>query len=153
MNKDQITIKLLDSPPPYELLLLADPSTKLVNEYLSKGETYIALMAEETIGVYVLLQRDDKTREIKNIAVAEKYQGNGIGKMLLDHATSEAKEKGAHTLCIGTANSSTSQINLYQKKGFVLSEIKENFFIDNYTEPIFENGTQAAHLLMFSKKL
>mgnify|MGYP001254008061 CR=1 FL=1 len=38
--------------PPIELLLMADPSTRLVKKYVQRGETFIAKTNEEVVGVY-----------------------------------------------------------------------------------------------------
>ena len=73
-------------PAPMELLLLADPSVELINEYLIPGKCFVALLGEEIAGAMVLTEFDQSTMEIKNIAVAETYQGRGIGKRLLQYA-------------------------------------------------------------------
>jgi hypothetical protein len=40
---------------------------------------------------------------------------------------------------------------LYQKLGFVKSEIKKNFFLENYTELIIENGIQAVDMIILKR--
>ncbi|MER2171872.1 MAG: GNAT family N-acetyltransferase, partial [Psychrobacillus psychrodurans] len=39
---------------PMELLLLADPSKSIVEDYVAKGDCFIAESEEQIIGVYVL---------------------------------------------------------------------------------------------------
>ena len=56
--------------------------------------------------------------EIKNIAVREDRQGQGLGKKLLQEAIRVAKNKGYERIEIGTGNSSIGQLALYQKCGF-----------------------------------
>jgi ribosomal protein S18 acetylase RimI-like enzyme len=68
----------LDEPPPMHLLLLADPSRKLVEEYLGSGTCFIAVGDNRVIGVCVLLQKGPELIEIMNIAVDEQYHGRGI---------------------------------------------------------------------------
>ena len=63
-----------------ELLLLADPSTDLVQEYLGRGTCFVAEQDGEVVGVYVLLPTRPSTIELVNVAVAESHQGQGIGK-------------------------------------------------------------------------
>lgn len=138
---------------PYELLLLADPSKGLVDEYVKVSEVYIAIQNEETLGVIVLFPLTTETVEIKNVAVKQEYHGQGIGSFLIENAikvASLSKQKG---ICIGTANSSVAQLYLYQKLGFDITEIKRNFFTDNYLEPIYENGIQAKHMLVLTMEL
>ena len=151
----EILIRLLTKtePVPYELLLDADPSKDAVAKYLDLSEIYIALLKGKVIATFVLYPLDADTIEIKNIAVDENLQGRGIGKLLLHHATQIAISKGTKNLVIGTANSSIAQLYLYQKTGFEITSIKHNFFIDNYPEPLFENGIQCKHMLMLTKRL
>ena len=133
---------------PLDLLLLADPSQEQVMKYASNGECYVAVTRdEEVVGVYVLLQLDEQTAEIMNIAVAERKQGKGLGKKLILHALEGAKSLGVKKVEIGTGNSSIGQLALYQKCGFRITGIIENFFIQNYSEPIFENGIQCRDMV------
>ncbi|MFD2383035.1 GNAT family N-acetyltransferase [Paenibacillus xanthanilyticus] len=129
-----------DEEPPYELLLLADPSKPLVDGYLSKGSCHVAELDGETIGVFVLLEKHAGTLEIMNIAVAERYQGRGFGKALLAAAVEEARRRGAAFMEIGTGNSGFQQLYMYQKCGFRMMSIDHDFFVRNYEEPIVENG-------------
>ena len=152
MNKasnSEIDIYLLNNKEqlPLELLLLADPSEEQVMSYALKGECYVAAVSGEVVGVYVLLQKDEHTAEIMNVAVAEYMQGKGLGKKLVLHALEVAKTFGVKKVEIGTGNSSIGQLALYQKCGFQITGIIENFFIDNYPEPIFENGIQCQDMV------
>ena len=132
---------------PMTLLLLADPSEEHVMNYALKGECYVAIEASEVVGVYVLLQKDEHTAEIMNVAVAEPRQGKGLGKKLILHALEVAKTLGVKNVEIGTGNSSIGQLALYQKCGFQMTSIIENYFIDNYPGPIFENGIQCRDMV------
>lgn len=136
---------------PYNLLLLADPSKKIIDEYLVNSEIYNAKLNDEIVGVFVLYPLLNNSVEIKNIAVLDKYQGKGIGSLMLENAIQIAKKKKYVSIYIGTANSSIGQLYLYQKKGFDISEIKKDFFIENYSDPIYENGIQAKHMIMLEK--
>jgi len=138
---------------PYALLLGADPSKELVEKYLKSSEIYVARLANEIIGVYVLYPINSEKAEIKNIAVEEKFQGKGVGKLLLEDAFKLAKAKGYKQLIIGTGNSSVGQLYLYQKAGFEMTEIRWNFFIDNYPDPLYEDGIQVKHMIVLSKQL
>ncbi|RFS13816.1 GNAT family N-acetyltransferase [Emticicia sp. C21] len=152
---DNLIIKTLaeNEQIPYELLLSADPSLEAINMYLPNSTIYLAHIHNEVIAEYVLYPLSDDDIEIKNIAVLESYQGQGIGKLLLKDATRRAIDSGYKSLLIGTSNASIGQLYLYQQQGFELSGIKMNFFIDNYTEPIYENGIQCRHMIMLTKVL
>jgi aminoglycoside 6'-N-acetyltransferase I len=157
MNKDilkEILTGQLDKEPiPYELLLDADPSMEAIERYLPFSEIHVATLKDKVIGTIVLYPLNANELEIKNIAVEESLQGNGIGGLMLKYATEIAIAKRAKILVIGTANSSVAQLYLYQRNGFEITGIKQNFFLDNYPEPIFENDIQCKHLIMLSKQL
>jgi aminoglycoside 6'-N-acetyltransferase I len=142
-----------EEPIPYHLLLLADPSRSLVYSYLTTSSIYVAVADNQVIGEYVLYPIDKKAAEVKNIAVEEQFQGQGVGKLLLAHASKTAKAKGFRSLTIGTANSSVGQIYLYQQQGFLITGVKVNYFLDNYPEPIYENGEQCKDQLILTKEL
>ena len=63
-----------------DLLLLADPSQTIVEEYVQRGECFVAEMVGQIIGAYVLLPTRPETVELVNIAVIESQQGKGFGK-------------------------------------------------------------------------
>jgi aminoglycoside 6'-N-acetyltransferase I len=138
---------------PYDLLLLADETREAIKKYLGNSDIYIYEKHDKIIAVYVLQKVNNDTIEIKNIAVDPRYQGRGIGKLLLRDAATKAKEKGCNKIIIGTGDAATKQLNLYQKEGFEIFEIKKGFFLDNYPEPIYENGIQLKHMIMLKKKI
>ncbi|ETT72467.1 hypothetical protein C173_14035 [Paenibacillus sp. FSL R7-277] len=139
--------------PPTGLLLLADPSPKLVEDYVARGQCFVAEADQQVVGVYVLLPTRPETAELVNIAVNEEFQGQGIGKQLVNHAIQEAKRLGFKTLEIGTGNSSIGQLALYQKCGFRITGIDRDFFIRHYSEEIYENGMQVVDMIRLSQDL
>lgn len=143
----------VDEKPPIELLLLADPSESLVEEYVQRGECFVAEDEDQIIGVYVLLQTRPVTVELVNIAVIQTLHSNGIGKQLVFHAIQTAKSKGYKTIEVGTGNSSIGQLALYQKCGFRLAGVDRDFFIRHYSEQIFENGIPCRDMIRLSQDL
>lgn len=146
----QILFKLLDSVTqeiPYDLLLLADPSKQLIDDYIQRGKCYLAYHNDVLVGEYVLIHTHPQTLELVNVAVKEEYQGQAIGRRLISHAIEEAKRLAAKSLEIGTGNSSIHQLKLYQQCGFRITGIDHDFFIRNYSEPIFENGIQCQDMV------
>lgn len=138
---------------PYDLLLLADPSRTVVDNYLNRDYTYVAEQNNEIIGIVVLFPLDNKSIEIKNIAVREDFQKKGIGVVLLNHAEMVAQKLGYKFLIIGTADISGSPIVLYEKFGFCRYGVKKNFFVENYDEPIVDNGFQCIDMVMLKKEI
>jgi ribosomal protein S18 acetylase RimI-like enzyme len=140
-NKDEV---------PYELLLLADPSRDIVDEYLQRGQCFVAYINHKVVGAYVMIKTRPLTLELVNIAVSEEYQGRGIGKTLVFSAIDIAKKENAKVLEVGTGNSSISQLALYQKCGFRIVSIDRDFFIKHYNDKIHENGIQCIDMIRLS---
>lgn len=139
-------IKFLD------FLLLADESEEVVKTYLHQGEMYKISYEGQIVGVALFTFEQNSIVELKNISLAEKYRGVGLGKLFIAKAFMTYKEKGFQKMIVGTANSSIANLAFYQKAGFRMVEIKKNFFL-NYPEPIIEDGIQAIDMVMFEKEL
>jgi ribosomal protein S18 acetylase RimI-like enzyme len=148
-------IKKLDKNehPPMDLLLLADPSRKHIEDYLKRGDCFVAIFNKEVMGVFVLLPSRPLTVELVNVAVAEKQQGYGIGKQLVINAVKIAKELSYKTIEIGTGNSSIGQLALYQKCGFRIVGVDMDFFTRNYQEEIIENGILCRDMIRLAMEL
>lgn len=154
INKD-FTIEQVGSYQqiPFDLLELADPSQIQVNNYVKNGDCYVVRQGTTVIGVTVLNKLNSTSIEIKNIAIKTSFQGKGFGKLLLRYVDKISAQAGYKKLIIGTGNSSIGQLALYQKEGFEISYIKKNFFVENYTDSIFENGIQCKHMIILEKEL
>ncbi|WP_054954947.1 GNAT family N-acetyltransferase [Paenibacillus dakarensis] len=150
-----MNIRMLENneQPPMELLLLADPSEKLIQAYLYRGQCYVAGWEKEMIGVYVLLPTRPDTVELVNVAVDPSYQGQGIGKKLVLHALQTARQLGYATIEVGTGSTGANQLMLYQKCGFRMTGIDRDFFIRHYDEEIMENGMRLYDMVRLSQDL
>jgi ribosomal protein S18 acetylase RimI-like enzyme len=125
---------------PWDLLLLADPCRGLVEKYLRDALVLASTDRGEILGVVVITSLSHSSWEIKNLAVSPAHQGRGLGKALLRSALDLSKSRGAHEVWIGTGNSSLNQLGLYQRMGFRMVEIVQDFFTQHYAEEIVENG-------------
>ncbi len=139
--------------PPMHLLLLADPSPKIVRDYISRGECFIAEEGNQIIGIYVLLPTRPETVELVNVAVDEVHQGKGVGKQLVLDAVNTAKKNGYKTIEMGTGNSSIGPLALYQKCGFRITGVDLDFFTNHYAEEIIENGILCRDMIRLSQAL
>ena len=133
--------------PSRELLLLADESEASVNDYLPRSRCYAAFEGGQIIGQYLLLHTRPFTAEVVNIAVTPDRQRQGIGTALLRHAVRTAREAGFRILEIGTGDSGTGQIALYERCGFVRCGVDVDYFRKHYPAPIFENGVECRHMV------
>lgn len=150
-----IHIRLLrmGEDPPMKLLLLADPSVNHVQEYIQRGQCYVAELEEDIVGVYVLLPTRPGTAELVNVAVDEEFHGQGIGKQLVNHAVQSARSLGFATIEVGTGSTGVVQLALYQKCGFRMTSIDRDFFIRHYNEEIYENGMRLYDMVRLSQDL
>jgi len=138
---------------PYDLLLLSDDTKEAINKNLNKGELYIAKKNDEIIASFILKIIEKETIEIKNIAVTEKLQGKGYGTKLLNFIIDSSENRGFKKLIVGTCDQCNKEISFYKKAGFVIKDKRKNFFIDNYKDPIFENGLQIKDMILLSMEL
>ena len=95
-KKEHQTIRQLGKGEkiPYDLLLLADETIEAINRYIFDCEIYVLERENRIIADYALQVLNADEVEIKNIAVAATFQGQGIGKLLLDDAIDRVKSSG-----------------------------------------------------------
>ena len=157
MTFTSIEIKKLatDAPIPYDLLLLADETVEAINQYLTGSDIYIAMQPNEQqpIGAMVLQEQNQQEAEIMNIAVAEHFQSQGIGKLLIEKAVEVSQSKGYTSLKVGTGDSGYRQISFYRRNGFEVCEVRKNYFVDKFPEPVFENGVMLKDMVVLERKM
>lgn len=139
--------------PSRELLLLADESEDSIADYLPRSRCYAAFVDGQIVGQYLLLHTRPFTAEVVNIAVTLACQRRGIATALLQHAVRTAREAGFRILEIGTGDSGTRQIALYERCGFVRCGLDVDYFRKHYPTPIFENGTECRHMVRLRMEL
>ena len=152
---ENFTFSLLnpDAEIPYQLLLLADETKEAINQYIFKSDIYLLHDGTENIAVMALCKISDTELEIKNIAVIESYRSKGIGSIMMNKAKEIAKENHYKTLTVGTSDTGFQQIRFYEKNGFIKSGILKDFFIENYPDPIYENGLQMRDMVILTHHL
>ncbi|HJA97513.1 MAG TPA: GNAT family N-acetyltransferase [Candidatus Alistipes faecavium] len=139
--------------PSHELLLLADESEASVADYVGRSRCFAAFEEGRIIGQYLLLHTRPFTAEVVNIAVRPDRQRRGIGTELLRHAIDTARAEGFRLLEIGTGDSGTGQIALYERCGFIRCGIDRDYFRKHYPAPIFENGAECRHMVRLRMEL
>ena len=120
------------------LLLLADESETMVDQYLERGEMFV-LEDDGVKAECVITKETDGTYEIKNIAVVPDCQRKGYGRRLVKFVLSHYTD--CKRMLVGTGDCD-STINFYNSCGFIESHRIKNFFTDNYDHSMFENGVQ-----------
>ena len=138
---------------PYDLLLLSDDSKEAIDKNLHNGELYTCKLDDKVIASFILKIVSEGVLEIKNIAVNENLQGKGIGTVLLNFIKEEAGKRGLRELWVGTCDQCSLEIKFYEKSGFVVSDVRKHFFLDNYDQPIYENGKQIIDMVILKMNL
>ncbi|MDR2982958.1 MAG: GNAT family N-acetyltransferase [Puniceicoccales bacterium] len=133
-----------------DLLLLGDEQEDMIDRYLEQGEMF-ALFDGDLKSICVVVQVDAVSCELKNIATYQKYQGRGYGRALIGFISDHYRGK-YRTMLVGTGDV-PSTLSFYEHCGFRPSHRVKNFFVDNYTQPIFEDGIQLVDMVYLKKEL
>ena len=132
------------------LLLLADEQEDMVDRYLERGTMYVL----EDGGVRaecVVTDEGDGILELKNLATAPEHQGKGYGRSLIDFLV--RRYRGRYRLLqVGTGDS-PSTVPFYEKCGFTRSHRVENFFLEHYDHPIYEQGVRLTDMIYLRRSL
>lgn len=109
---------------PHDEEILSDPYHFIL---APGGAIIMALDGDEPIGTVALLPRPNNELELAKMAVTEKYQGQGVGKQLIDAAIAKAGLMGANKLMLVSNRQLTPALTLYASRGFieVENDVKE----------------------------
>jgi ribosomal protein S18 acetylase RimI-like enzyme len=140
---------------PFNLLLLADETIEAIKKYIYDSDVYVVTEhgQSEPIAVFALYKISDTEIEIKNIAVSEVLQGKGIGSYLISEVKRIAKRENFNSIIAGTPDCSFREIKFYEQNGFIKYDIKKDFFVKNYSEPIVENGIMLRDMIILKSNL
>lgn len=153
MTKSELVYHSTESLP-WELLLEADPKRELVEAYLEKGSLLLYKEDGHVLGELVYQLSALGQVEIMNVSVAQKAQGKGIGRRLLERAFTDIKERcGSVAVIIKTGDITSAALHLYQSVGFVEKSRVQDYFLTHYEEPIYENGELLRHQVILEKVL
>lgn len=127
-------------PEDWPLLLQADPSREVIESYLFKSVLLEVRHEETLLGLLVLRAVSDTKAEIKSLSVSHAYQNQGIGSQLLRKTLGHMKDFGYQSIEVSTGTTSFGPLYLYQKNGFRVQAVEQDYFTNNYTEELIENG-------------
>ena len=151
VEKSIIIKKNRDNPEQYiKLLLEADPSERLVRDYLKEGELFTLYYKNDLACIAVVIKLDEEIVELKNLVTVEKYRGQGLAKKMIKYLFDNYKT-AYKKMIVGT---SENNIPFYVKQGFDKYEKTiKNFFIDNYEEEIWDENLQCIDMYYYTKDL
>ena len=106
---------------PKDQLVLSNPQGEIIDK---GGFIFYARYNGEIIGTVSLLKIDDSTFELSKMAITSKIQGLGIGKKLIDHCLSFAKENQIEKVILYSNRKLLTALHLYRKFGFEEIELE-----------------------------
>ncbi len=131
-----------------ELLLLADEQEDMIDRYLEAGRMFV-LEDDGLKSEAVVVTLNERDCELKSLATYPSAQGKGYGKALVKFLLAEFLGE-YQTMYVGTGDVPKT-LNFYKSCGFRESHRKQNFFTDNYAEPIIEDGIQLVDMVYLRK--
>ena len=104
---------------------LSNPKEQIIDK---GGFIYYAKLNNEIVGTASLLSKGEGVFELGKMAVTEKAQGCGIGKILLEHCLKIARQEGMSKLILYSNTKLAPAIHLYRKYGFVEVELETGLY-------------------------
>lgn len=95
--------------------VLGDPEGVIL---AAGGAVWYAVRGDVVVGTVALLRLEDGVMELAKMAVSPAEQGRGIGRLLLQHAIADARERGMRRLDLVTNSGLRPAIGLYESCGF-----------------------------------
>lgn len=148
MSENFIIVEIKNDKKQFlQLLLIGDESETMIDRYLQQGNLYVGILNGIPITVCVALTIDDTTVEIKNLAVTPCFQRRGFGRLMLEHVENVNPNK---SIILGTGET-PSTLRFYEKCGYRYSHRVPNFFTNNYSNPIIEEGVLLRDMIYLKK--
>jgi GNAT superfamily N-acetyltransferase len=107
------------------LFELAEDSASELDGYMDAGRVLVALSSDRIVGHLQLIEG-----EIKNMAVLEAHQGQGVGRTLMEAAIRTALDEGRTALVVATAAADIGNLRFYQRLGFRMRSIERDAFTE-----------------------
>lgn len=84
---------------------------------------------QELLGYYILLTRKNSMKwRLYSIATAPEHRGFGLGKTLLRHALSKARQGGAEQFTLEVKVDNTAAIELYRRHHFEVVDLLPDYY-------------------------
>lgn len=151
MNFIEITGK--ETPELWALYLEADPERGAVLKYLRQSRVFVLEENALPLAAACVLALDEKTCELKNLAVLPQLQGRGLGAQLCRRVFESCRQYGFAKITVGTADISRTPIPFYERLGFKRTGVIKDFFITNYSAPIYDGGEPCRDMVLLEKEL
>ena len=134
-----------------DILLIGDEDERMINKYIKQSTIFALYENNALTSACAVIQTDNETIEIKNLATYPEYQNRGYATALINFVCNKYKTEFKY-LILGTGENNKT-LEFYKKRGFQETHRIKNFFIDNYSHPIFEDGKQLKDMIYLKKIL
>ncbi len=108
-----------------DAIALSNPTEEIIDK---GGSIFYATLNDEIVGTAALVKINETVFEIGKMAVTEKAQGLGIGKLLIENCIAYAEEKSLTSIIIYSNTSLKTAIHLYEKFGFKEIEMEDGMY-------------------------
>lgn len=134
-----------------DLLLVGDESADMIERYLHRGDLLALLDGGSMRALCAVTQEEPGTFEIKNIVTVPEHQRKGYGRRLVELVAERYRDRGGWLL-VGTGDV-PGILRFYEGCGFERSHVMENFFVDNYDHPMYEDGHKLVDMVYLRRRL
>ena len=80
-------------------------------------ETWVLVEGDDTTGVLVMRPKEDHLF-VETVAVRTGWQGEGLGRMLMEFAEEVARDRGLHEIRLYTNEKMTENLHFYRSLGY-----------------------------------
>ena len=98
--------------------------------FLRGKETFLVARDDRTIIGYIAAYTEDDTAYIASIAVDPAYQGNGLGRLLMETVMETFAQAGVPTIGLHVREDNEAAIHLYHSLGFITLERLSDYYED-----------------------
>lgn len=99
--------------PAIKRLIRAYPDQLMQTHLPHSSEFFVALLSDKIIACCALAVYSKRLAEVRSLAVAEAYKGNGVGPKLIEACLKKAREKKIHEVL-----AITGAVETFEKQGF-----------------------------------
>ena len=80
------------------------------------------------LAAYLLLMLSVDEAHLLNIAVRRDLQGQGVGRLLLDHAVALTRQNGLHSILLEVRPSNDRAVEVYERFGFAGIGVRKGYY-------------------------
>lgn len=103
-------------------------------EILENQFSHNFVLEDQEIMGYVGIWITYEQSQITTIGIRPQYQGQGLGRLLMEKSIEFAKRQGCEVMSLEVRVSNTKAISLYESLGFEKKAIRKNYYQDNHED-------------------